>query len=74
MAQPRSTCMPVQDMALTSSCSTMQAYFAVADRLRKNVEVKAVVMVVTKDLLQDFPEEQTMAHRTLKRIISSEPW
>ena len=59
---------------LTVSCSTMQAYFALADRLKTNVEVKAAVLDPTKDLLKEFPEEETMAHRTLKEMIPSEPW
>ena len=60
-------------MALTVNCFMLQAYFALADRLKKKMEVKATAEYLTqdptKDVLKEFPEEETMAHRIVKKML-----
>ena len=52
----------------------MQAYYALAARLMSNNKAKAATEAIldrTKDLLKEFPEEETLAHRTLKQKVPS---
>ena len=49
----------------------MQAYYAVAERLKKDIKVKIAMPYPIGDLLKEFPEEETMAHRILKEMLPS---
>ena len=70
-AQPCSRCL--QHVALTMDCFMLQAYFAVADRLKKNMKVKAAAENPTQDVLKEFPEEEALAHRIVKKMLPPKP-
>lgn len=54
-------------------CFMLQAYFAVADRLKKNMKVKAAAENPTQDVLKEFPEEEALAHRIVKKMLPPKP-
>ncbi|CAL5224489.1 g7184 [Coccomyxa viridis] len=51
--------------------SAEEAYYAVAERLKKDIKVKIAMPYPIGDLLKEFPEEETMAHRILKEMLPS---